>query len=260
MDKQEQWMENRCGRITASELGSLTSASGKIIDGNLSYIRQKRWERRHGFALPVNAKQFDIGHENEPYIFHWAVVNMPKLYPELAGVNFIYSQDQEVLPFWVPEGFDRFGASPDAFSEDEDIVLEFKTLVGNDTKCFFMDERTSYEEKKTAVWKEHGDQLIGQFLSNPTVQTIFLIKYAPQMDDVIQDMDSPDAEWRGIVFRFARKDFLESIESMKERIRLFDAMIDAPINPSEFKVGEWSVKDGELKQTIVEKPEKPKKK
>ena len=47
---------------------------------------------------------------------------------------------------------------------------------------------------------------------------------------------------------------------MKERIRLFDAMIDAKINPAEFKVGDWSVENGELKKTIVEKPEKPKKK
>lgn len=248
MDKQERWMKNRCGRITASELGSLTSASCKIIDGNLSYIRQKRWERRHGFALPVNAKQFDIGHENEPYIFHWAVVNMPKLYPELAGVNFIYSQNEEVLPFWVPEGFDRFGASPDAFSKDENIVLEFKTLVGNDTKCFFMDECTSYEEKKAVVWKEHGDQLLGQLLSNPAVKTIFLIKYAPQMDDVVQDTDSPDALWRGIVFRFDRKDYLESIKNMKERIILFDAFIDSDRNPSDFKVGKWSVEGGRLVQ------------
>lgn len=259
MDKQEQWMENRCGRITASELGNLTSASGKIIDGNLAFIRQKRWERRHGFALPVNAKQFDIGHETEPYIFDWAVRNLPNLYPELKGVKFLYSQNLPVLPFWIPVGFDKFGASPDAFSEDESIVLEFKTLVGNDTRCFFMDEHTSYEEKKAAVWKEHGDQIIGQFLSNNSVDTVFLIKYAPQLDDVIKDNDSPDAPWRGIVFRFDRKDFLESIAALKQRIELFDAFIDSGINPSEFKVGTWSVSTkGELVQTMPE--EKPKKK
>ena len=33
---------------------------------------------------------------------------------------------------------------------------------------------------------------------------------------------------------------------MKERIRLFDAMIDAPINPSDFKTGQWVVNNGKL--------------
>ena len=245
-------MEQRCGRITASELGSLTSASGKIIDGNLSFIRQKRWERRHSFALPVNARQFDIGNETEPYIFHWASVNLPKLFPELKGVEFVYSKDLPELPFWIPEDFyTNFGASPDAFSKDESIVLEFKTLVGNDTRCFFMDERTSYEEKEFEVWKEHGDQLLGQFISNPKVQTIFLIKYAPQLDDVMQDTDSPDADWRGIVFRFERKNFEGAINAMKDRIELFDLMIDSNYNPKDFKTGEWSVVDGELVQFVV---------
>lgn len=258
MTNEERWMEQRCGRITASELGNITSASGKIIERNLSYIRQKRWERKHGFALPVNAKQFDIGHEQEPYAYDWAVKNLPVLYPELVGTKLLYAQKQPILPFWVPSGFDRFGASPDCFSEDESVVVEFKTLVGNDTKCFFMDENTSYEEKKAIVWTEHGEQLLGQFLSNILVETIFLVKYAPQLDDVTKDTDAPDAPWRGVVFRFDRKDYLESIKEMKELILLFDAMIDAKINPAEFKVGTWSVTPkGELIQTMPE--EKPKK-
>ena len=37
-----------------------------------------------------------------------------------------------------------------------------------------------------------------------------------------------------------------SIDEMKYRIILFDKMIDAPINPAEFKKGEWSVVNGEL--------------
>ena len=41
--------------ITASELNQLTSKSGKIIEGTLSYIRAKRWERKHGFSHPVSA-------------------------------------------------------------------------------------------------------------------------------------------------------------------------------------------------------------
>lgn len=248
MTKEEQWAKMRCGRITASELGNIVSASGKVIDGNLSYIRQKRWERRHGYALPVNAKQFDIGHETEPYIYDWAVKNLPRLYSEVDGTGLVYAQNCPELPFWIPEDMEFFGASPDCFSQDGSIVVEFKTLVGNDTKCFYMDEDTSYVEKTLAAWKEHSSQLLGQFLSNPAVETIFLVKYAPQMDDVMLDTDAPDAPWRGVVFRFDRKSYTESLEALKERIVLFNAFIDSKINPAEFKKGEWVVRNGKLCQ------------
>ena len=49
-------MQARCGKITASELSEIMSASGKIIDGCVSYIRAKRWERLHGYSLPVSAR------------------------------------------------------------------------------------------------------------------------------------------------------------------------------------------------------------
>ena len=99
------------------------------------------------------------------------------------------------------------------------------------------------EEKKAAVWKDHGDQLLGQFISNSAVEEIWVVKYIYQDDDILKDTDSPLAPWRGLVFKFARKDFEASIEEMKRRIILFDKMIDAPINPAEFKKGEWCVDD-----------------
>jgi len=226
--------------ITASELGQLTSASGKIIDGNLSYIRAKRWERKHGFSHPISARALDIGNEQEPMIAEWVRTNLPN------GV-LVYSKDLPEIPFWVAEDC-PLGASPDAFTEDEKIVFEFKTLVGATSIEFFGDEYTSYEEKKLAVWKDHGDQLLGQFLSNKKVEEIWLVKYIFQDDDIMADTDSPLALWRGLVFKFERKNYEESIDAMKERIILFDKMIDAPVNPSEFKKGEWVVVDGELKK------------
>ena len=122
-----------------------------------------------------------------------------------------------------------------------------KTLVGATSIEFFGDDYTPYEEKKLAVWKDHGDQILGQFISNSAVQEIWLVKYIYQDDDIMADTDSPLASWRGLVFKFDRKDYESSIEEMRERIRLFDAMIDAPINPSEFKKGEWHIlPDGQL--------------
>ena len=241
MDKEQTWMKRRLGMITASEVGEIMSAKGGIIEGNLSYIRKKRFERRHGYALPVSARAMDIGNQQEPMIYEWAKANLG-----LSGL--IYSKDCSEIPFWECEDC-PIGASPDSFTADESTVVEFKCLVGNTATEFFMDTYTSYEEKKTAVWKDHGDQILAQFASNPKVEQIFLVKHAPQLDDVMQDTDSPLASWRGVVFQFKREDYVESIEVLKERVRLFDAMIDAEINPAEFKKGEWLLdEEGKLRK------------
>lgn len=235
MDKEQKWLERRLGMITASELGNITSASGKIIDGNLSYIRAKRWERKHGFSHPVTARAMEIGNEQEPTIYEWCKANL--------GFNeIVYSKELPEIPFWIATDC-PVGASPDAFTPDQRIVFEYKTLVGATSIEFFGDEYTSYEEKKLAVWKDHGDQLLGQFISNSAVEEIWVVKYIYQDDDILKDTDSPLAPWRGLVFKFARKDYEASIEELRRRIILFDKMIDAPINPAEFKKGEWYVDD-----------------
>ena len=231
--KETKWLRKRLGMITASELGNITSASGKVIDGNLSYIRAKRWERRRGFSHPVSARAMEIGNEQEPMINEWAKANLGL--PEI-----VYSKDLPEIPFWVAPDC-PLGASPDAFTPDQSVVLEYKTLVGATSIEFFADEYTSYEEKKLAVWKDHGDQLLGQFISNPSVGEIWLIKYIYQDDDILRDTDSPLEPWRGLVFKFRREDYSESIEDMRRRVILFDRMIDAPVNPSDFKKGEWFV-------------------
>lgn len=239
MTKEDKWLRKRLGMITASELGNITSASGKIIDSNLSYIRAKRWERKHGFSHPVSARAMDIGNEQEPMIAEWCRKNL--------GIGeIVYSKELPEIPFWISTD-SRVGASPDAFTPDKRIVIEMKTLVGATSIEFFGDDYTPYEEKKLAVWNDHGDQILGQFISNSAVQEIWLVKYIYQDDDIMADTDSPLASWRGLVFKFDRKDYESSIEEMRERIRLFDAMIDAPINPSEFKKGEWHIlPDGQL--------------
>lgn len=238
MNREERWLKKRLGMITASELGQITSASGKIIDGNLSYIRSKRWERRHGFSHPVSSRPMEIGNEQEPYIVAWCRDN-------LGLGTIVYSKELAELPFWIAPDC-PLGASPDAYTIDRRIVLEFKTLVGATSIEYFGDEFTSYDEKKIAVFKDHGDQILGQFLSNPEVREIKLVKYIYQDDDILMDTDSPSAPWRGIVFDFDRKDYEGALAELRERIILFDAMIDSEINPSEFKKGNWSIKEGKL--------------
>lgn len=241
MDKEQVWLRKRLGMITASELGNITSASGRIIDGNVSYIRSKRWERKRGFSHPVFARAMEIGNAQEPMVIEWCRAN-------LGLGEIIYSKDLPEIPFWI--GVDcPVGASPDAFTPDMRTVIEAKTLVGATAIEYFGDDYTPFEEKKLAVWKDHGDQLLGQFISKSSVEEIYLVKYIYQDDDIMADTDSPLAPWRGLVFKFARKDYEASIEEMRKRIILIDAMIDAPINPSEFKSGEWYVdnNNGELR-------------
>ena len=227
--------------ITASELGDIVSAKGGIIETNLTYIRKKRWERRHGFSHSVSARAMDIGNEQEPMIIEWCRKNL------FQDGELIYSKELPEIPFWVSKEC-PLGASPDAYTPSERIAVECKTLVGNSAIEYFGDVDTSYEEKKLAVWKDHGEQPLGQFLSNDKVEKIWLVKYIYQDDDIMADTDSPLAPWRDLVFKFKREDYGISIEEMKKRIILFDAMIDSHINPSDFKKGEWAVEDGELKK------------
>lgn len=237
--------------ITASELGSITSASGKIIDGNIDYIRSKRWERNHGFSLPVSSKAMEWGRENEPYAIEWYRTN----FPESA---IVYSQELPEIPFWTNPSVKNFGASPDAFSEDESFVLEIKNVYSNGNIEFFFDPATSYEEKKARVMKEHLDQILGQFISNPKVNQVRLLKYCAQNDDILLDTDSPTAAWRGIVFDFYRGEYEASICEMIQRIDLFNAFIESGKNPSDFKQGEWFLDVNTL--SCVESEKKSKKK
>ena len=225
MDKEQIWLRKRSGYISASELNRLCSKSGKITEDNLSYIRRKRFERKHGFIYPQKGCPLDMGKIME----HDAVMWFRENYPD---VPIIYSQELEEIPFWTVD-WAKFGASPDSFTEDESIVIEFKSLVGNSTAEFFDDDYTPYEDKRDFVLSEHGNQIIGQFLSNDKVKEIWLAKYIYQRDEVDEDVDSPLAPWRGLVFKFKREDMI--LESTKQRIILFDQLIDSKQNPQLFK-------------------------
>lgn len=223
--KEKEWKRRRMGIISASELKNITSASGKIIDSNIDYIRHKRFERLHGFNYPVSSRYFDIGHEQEPYIIAWYRAHHPE-------VDLVYSGDCEEIPFWRV-GWAKFGASPDAFTPDHKHLVECKCLCGNSTIEFFADPYTPMEAKRAAVIADHGAQLMGQFLSDDAVEKITLVKYIYQDDDCDDDTDSPLADWRGYEFDFVREDF--DLESMRERIIMFDQYIDLDIDPAVLK-------------------------
>lgn len=225
MDKERVWKAKRLGCISASELNDLFSRSGKVTEGNMDYIRKKRFHRKHKFELPVCGRALEIGKEMEHDAVEWVRANYPSL-------DLVYAQDLEEIPFWKVD-WANFGASPDCFTTDESIVVEIKNCVGNDTVYFFADEYTSEEAKRKEVVAEHGNQIAGQFLSNDKVKEIWLVKYIYQRDDIMEDLDSPDAPWRGIVFKFKRADF--DLDKTKDRIVLFDKFIDSQENPEKLK-------------------------
>lgn len=225
MDKEQHWLKRRLGYISASELNNLCSKSGKVTKENISYIRRKRFQRKHGFTYPVSGYALDMGKIME----HDAVLWFRENYPE---VPIIYSQELSEIPFWTVD-WAKFGASPDCFTEDQGIVVEIKNLVGNSTAEFFDDDYTPYETKKAFVIEEHGNQICGQFLSNEKVQEIWVVKYIYQRDEVDEDIDSPLAPWRGLVFKFRREDF--DLDSTKQRIIKFDNFIDTDQDPNLFK-------------------------
>lgn len=241
MTKEQIWQRERCGYLSASMISDIVSKSGKITQGVQSAIRAKRFERKHGYPLPVSSRPMEIGKANEPYAVAWFRANRP-------DIPIIYSQDLPKIPFWTVD-WARFGASPDAFSEDESIVVEFKTLVSNTNVEFYSDEYTPYEAKMMDAWNEHGPQILGQFLSNPKVQTIYLVKHVPQDDNNDFDFDSPTAPWRGHVFEFKRESYTKSLEELKKRICLIDALIDSDLNP--FEMDGYELVNGVLK--LIEK-------
>lgn len=206
-------------------LSDIVSKSGKITLGVQNAIRSKRFERKRGYSLPVSSREMEIGKEQEKYAVEWFRENHPE-------IPIIYAQELPEIPFWEVS-WAKYGASPDAFSEDESVVVEFKTLVSNGKIEFFCDEHTPWIAKELAVWEEHSDQILGQFLSNEKVQTIYLVKYVFQDDYNDFDLDSPTAPWRGFVFRFNREDYPESLERLKKRIEFIDALIDSDLNPAE---------------------------
>lgn len=236
MDKEQKWLQRRCGYISASMLSDIVSKSGKITLGVQSAIRSKRFERKRGYSLPVSSREMEIGKEQEKYAVEWFRENHPE-------IPIIYAQELPEIPFWEVS-WAKYGASPDAFSEDESVVVEFKTLVSNGKIEFFCDEHTPREAKEYAVWEEHSDQILGQFLSNEKVQTIYLVKYVFQDDYNDFDLDSPTAPWRGFVFHFKRENYIESLEHLKKRIQLIDALIDSDLNPAE--MDGYVLRDGKL--------------
>lgn len=220
---ERQWLKERCGYLSASELDNLRTPKTKTeLKATSTLISQKRFERTRGYPWLIKARNLDIGNEQETYIAGWIREN----YPE---AEIIHSKELDI-PLFRKVTWAKFGASPDAWSPDFKRLYEFKTLCGAADIAFFHDPTIPYEEKRAYVIEKHGDQLKGQFLAVEECEEIWLVKYIYQDDFNDLDTEPTTAPYRGMVFRFRREDF--DLESMKYRIIFNDMYIDSPNPPS----------------------------
>ena len=150
-EKELNWFRKRVGVITASEVDKLFSASGKWIEGNITYLYQKQYERAYNEPLcPKSARSLTLGTENEPYAIEWMRSQHPEWIIKHCSVD--YDEIIFVKNDW------GLGGSPDGFVFEEDILtklIEIKCVVGDKQICRYFSNTLPYEKKRIEAFEEH---------------------------------------------------------------------------------------------------------
>lgn len=220
-EKELNWFRKRIGVITASEVDNLFSKSDKWIEGNITYLYQKQYERTYNEPLcPKSARSLTLGTENEPYAIEWMRNNHPEWIINHCSVD--YDEIIFVKNDW------GLGGSPDGFifingeKEIPDKLLEIKCVVGDKQICRYFSNTLPYEKKRIEALEEHKYQLYAQFLLFPEVEEIILLKYRPQFDENPFDCLDVLDESRGIEFTYTRKEMGDMLQVVEDRVRFAD--------------------------------------
>lgn len=220
-NREQEWFKKRIGVITASEVDKLFSASGKWIDGNITYLYQKQYERAFNEPLcPKSARSLTLGTENEPYAIAWMRDKHPDWIIKHCSVD--YDEIVFVKNDW------GLGGSPDGFifineeKESPDKLLETKCVVGDKQICRYFSPTLPYDKKRIEAFEEHKYQLYAQFILFPSVNEIILLKYRPQFDDNPFDLLPVLDESRGIEFVFTREEMGVMLQVVEDRVRFAD--------------------------------------
>lgn len=240
--KEEQWLLEKVGYISASHADSLVSKSGKWIEGNIDYLYDIQDQRTTGEPAPqISARPMKIGTQEEPNAIIWLRENCPDL-------NILHcDKDFDVKVFEKPWKNVMFGVSPDAFvmkapckldiAEDGKIkynplvvsqierIIEIKCVVGRKSTTRYFSPTLPAEVKREMAKDEHKWQMAAQLLAYPLVEKITLLKYRPQMDENPYDMRPIDDPARGICFEFTRADLFVEMAILEPRIRYADAYL-----------------------------------
>ena len=222
--KEEKWLKDRIGFISASEVDKLMSKSGKWTQGNITYlykIQRQRFLKEP--APPVFSRIMQIGTENEPYAVEWIKVNMRWT---VVHCDKDLSEKAFVKTDW------GLGSSPDAYLVEDAFsdnlghiiaakikaLIEIKCVVGEETTNYYFSPTVPFEKKRLRAFDEHRDQMAAQLLTHPFVNTIYLMKYDPQDDENPWDLRPVLDESRGLLFEFSRDEFGSYLDEMKERV------------------------------------------
>lgn len=237
--KERQWHLKKIGKFSASCADDLLSASGKWIQGNISYLLEIQYQRETNEPKPpVSSRQMTLGKENEPYAIEWLRANYPKMDIRHCDADFTDKVFEEPYPDLM------FGASPDAFlvknfdqrSEivyNEDFkkhikaLIEVKCLVGREETLRYMSSIIPYNTKRERAKKDHGNQMAAQMFAYPEIDLIYLLKYLPQIDDNEFDLRSVLDPSRGVLFEFSRDDLSVDIDIYAKRVRFADEWLRA---------------------------------
>ncbi|WAX17128.1 hypothetical protein PF672P1_00070 [Parabacteroides phage PF672P1] len=214
--KQDNWLRRKIGVISASEVHLLMSKSGRWTKENLSFLYKIQRQRFLNEPSPqIKARNFELGHEHEPYAVKWLERNY--------GWSIQYASDMEEIPFIINEY--GLGASPDAYRIDtpEREIIEIKTVIGATELNWLFSPTVPFDKKRVHVYDLHRDQMAGLLCTHPDVKTVYLVKYDPQLDD--NDFDLRDAfdKNRGLVFTFTRDEMGSYLETLEKRVKEAEA-------------------------------------
>lgn len=214
--KQENWLRRKIGVISASELHLLMSKSGKWTKENLSLLYKIQRQRFLKEPAPqINARNFELGHEHEPYAIKWLEKNY--------GWSIQYASDMDEIPFIINDY--GLGASPDAYRVGVSPmeIIEIKTVVGATELNWLFSPTVPFDKKRVHVYELHKDQIAGLLNTHPYVNNVYLVKYDPQLDE--NDFDLRDAMHidRGLVFSFTREEMGSYLEAVEKRVKEAEA-------------------------------------
>lgn len=201
LGKEARWKEKRKGKFTASVSGDLMKGGrGKGIEWGeaaKAILYGVKYERRTGLMRESKdfVKNFQFGREHEPVAVEWLRKNG---YP-----NIIHSDDQDDIIFNEP--FEGCGDSPDF--EGENITGEIKCNV-DQAKFESLLDITVIHDKSEYYW-----QLIHHLMANPDAEKLVYCMYDAYNDE-------------GHVIEMLRKDHIQNIEKLTERIKDANYAVD----------------------------------
>lgn len=228
IDKELQWMQEKTGFFSASELERLMSKTDTWTEANIKYLYEIQYQRRTGtfISAPAN-RNFKMGRENEPRAVEWLRENYC---PNVRH----YAQDFDDKLFYKTDFGYGFSPDADVFVGDKiQAVIEIKSAVGNEEKSLIFSPTFPYDKKRMRVWEEHKWQIIGQFVGWPWLETVHLLKYDGVDDDNPTDLRPVTDPTRGVLFTFKRNEAGAAIDRATTRLKFANNFLNEGNDPSQ---------------------------